>query len=101
MFFVTNLTRKTNNTHLYVEIEGLETDEVLKWMTGSSEVPPLGFPKKFEIKFLHGCIACCKCRPTVSTCDLSITMPVHINKFEEMKEMLHSAVKDSHGFGNL
>ena len=36
-----------------------------------------------------------------STCDLSITMPVHIDKFDEMKEMLHSAVKDSHGFGNL
>lgn len=85
----------------YVGVEGLETRDVLKWMTGSGEVPPLGFPKKFEVKFLHGCSTCCKCRPTVSTSDLSVTIPVHINKLDEMEEMLHSAVKDSHGFGNL
>ena len=82
-------------------VEGLITADILKWMTGSDAVPPLGFPKQFEMQFTHGCNELCKCRPTVSTCDMSVKMPVHINTFEYMKEILYSAVKDSHGFGNL
>ena len=84
-----------------IGIEALEMCDILMWMTGSSEVPPLGFSKKFELQFIHGCSENCKCRPTVSTCDMSIKMPVHINSLNMMKEMLLSAVKDSHGFGNL
>ena len=73
----------------------------MKWCTGSNEVPPLGFPKKFSLKFAHGCRHGCRCRPTVSTCDLSSNIPVHTNSEEIMKEMLFSAIGDSCGFGNL
>jgi hypothetical protein len=30
-------------------VEGLRTADILKWMTGSDEVPSLGFPKQFEM----------------------------------------------------
>ncbi len=64
-------------------------------------MPPLGYPKKFSAQFVHGCLENCQCRPTVSTCDLSINLPVHINNEKVMKDILYSAIKDSYGFGNL
>jgi hypothetical protein len=38
---------------------------------------------------------------SVSTCDIRINLPVHINSEEIMAEMLYSAIGDSYGFGNL
>ena len=73
----------------------------MKWLTGCHEVPPLGFPKMFGIAFVHGCPEGCACRPTASTCDLTIKIPVHINSESRMKEMIESAVTESDGFGLL
>ena len=28
--------------------------DLVKWMTGSSQIPPLGFSKKFMVEFVHG-----------------------------------------------
>ena len=75
--------------------------DFLKWLTGSRCVPPLGFPKKLSVHFVHGCPDRCHCRPTASTCEIVLKLPVHIASEEEMKEMIESAIKDSIGFGNL
>ena len=75
------------NLLFHAEIEDLQLTDFLKWLTGASQLPPLGFLKKYGIKFVHGCKDECKCRPTVSTCDLSINIPVHINDEYIMKEM--------------
>ena len=40
----------------------------------------------------------CCCRPTTSTCDLRITLPLHLDTFEKMSEILLSALKESGGF---
>ena len=77
----------------------LTINDLIKWMTGTKTVPVLGFPKKFSITFVHGCVAGCRCRPTTSTCDLLLKMPVHIYNFEDMVEMMSSALKDCIGFG--
>lgn len=82
-------------------IQNLQITDFIKWLTGTGEVPPLGFPKKFSVTFVHGCLDGCRCRPTVSTCDTTVKFPVHINSEEIMKEMLFSAIRDSYGFGNL
>ena len=73
--------------------------DLIKWMTGASQIPPLGFPKKFTVEFVHGCTAGCCCRPTVSTCDITIKLPVHINTAQNMEDMITSAVKESYDFG--
>ena len=73
----------------------------MKWLTGTKSIPPLGFPKKFMVKFVHGCKEGCKCRPTVSTCDVVLKLPVHIASFDEMSLMVESTVKDSSGFGMI
>ena len=73
----------------------------LQWCTGSKEVPPLGFPKELKASFVHGCVRNCMCRPSTSTCDLLVKLPVHIASEQQMTELLVSAIGDSYGFGNI
>ena len=77
----------------------VNVSDIIKWMSGSQTTPVLGFEKKFKLAFVHDCDERCKCRPTVSTCDLKIKMPVHIHSEEEMRVMMISAIKDCTGFG--
>ena len=70
----------------------------LKWLSGCSGIPP-GVPKKLSLAFVHGCQPECKCRPTVSTCELLLKLHVHISSEEEMEAMMLSALGDSYGFG--
>jgi hypothetical protein len=76
----------------------LQLKDFLKWLTGSYEIPPLGFPKLFSVAFVHGCQEGCACRPTVSTCDITMKLPVHIRDEIAMKEIIVSAIQDSYGF---
>ncbi|PFX14627.1 hypothetical protein AWC38_SpisGene21201 [Stylophora pistillata] len=80
-------------------VNGMTVKYFVKWMTGSSQIPPIGFPKNFTLEFVHGCLQGCCCRPTVSTCDITIKILVHVSDEHTMKEMITSAVKDSFGFG--
>ena len=89
------------NNHMCIIIclgSTLQLRDFLKWLTGSYEIPPLGFPKRFSVTFVHGCQEGCACRPTVSTCDVTIKLPVHIRDETAMKEMIVSAIQDSYGF---
>ena len=81
-----------------IGLHGLKMDNFVKWLTGSKSIPPLGFPKKIAVKFVHGCKEGCRCRPTTSTCDI-LKLPVHITSVEDMGLMIESAVKESVGFG--
>ncbi|KAJ7391379.1 hypothetical protein OS493_018422 [Desmophyllum pertusum] len=65
---------------------------------GASTILPLGLPKKISIQFLHGCAPGCRCRPTTSTCSLTITIPTHLDNEDDMKSIMASAVADSQGF---
>ena len=84
---------------LITGIEGVSLMDLVKGMTGSSQIPPLGFPKKFTVEFVHGCLQGCCCRPTASTCDITMKLPVHIDNEKAMEDMIASAVNDSYGFG--
>ena len=53
-------------------------------------MPPLGFPEAMKVEFVHSCPENCKCRPTASTCQLSINIPVHANTGEMMRELMTS-----------
>ena len=81
------------------EVE-ISLPDLLKFVTGAFTIPPLGLGDPIEIIFLHGCKEGCRCRPTVPTCLLQLSLPVHINTFDLMKEILVSAVKDGRGFWN-
>ena len=87
--------------HFSAVVDSMTNEELqvlFKWVTGSTTMPPLGLPKKIKITFLGGCDERCCCRPTTSTCDLGITLPLHLDTFEKMNEILLSALKESVGF---
>ena len=79
----------------------MSVQHILKWLTGAKNIPPLGFSKKIQCQFLHGCPAGCKCKPTTSTCDLALTLPVYLNTEDDMKEIMYSALIDCLDFGLL
>ena len=73
----------------------------MKFVPGTSSIPPLGLPGKLEVLFKHWCInsnGSCKCKRTVSTFALSLTSPVHYNNKQAMKEVLTEAARMSQGF---
>ena len=82
----------------------LTINDLVKWMTGTKTVRVHGFPKKFSITFVHGCDAGCRCRPTTSTCDLLLKMPVQspvctgiwhwFSIFDAMVEMMSSGLQN-------
>eukprot|EP00794_Sanderia_malayensis_P001483 gene1483-1640_t len=59
---------------LHYGIEDCEytVEDVMKFITGCTQLPALGFPNKITVTFRHGCRDGCKCRPTSSTCDLEL-----------------------------
>ena len=59
----------------------------------------IGIPKNIAVKFVHGCNEGCRYRPTTSTCDIVLKLPLHITSVEDMGLMIESAVKESVGFG--
>jgi hypothetical protein len=86
---------------LYFFAGDVSMSVLLKWMSGCKYIPVLGFPKKFSVVFVHGCKEGCRCRPTTSTCDLLVKMPVHFINRSEMEEIMTSALKDCVGFGRV
>ena len=86
----------------YIQLYKLNTaglELLFKWAVRSASIPPLGLPKRITIQFLYGCDKDCRCRPTTSTCDLVITIPVHVDNENDMKEIMASAIVDCDGFG--
>ena len=74
---------------------------VMKFLTGSHSAPPLGFARKMDVAFRHGCFVNCTCKIVVSTCDLCLTLPVHYNKKEQFIEVIFDAIKLAGGFHKL
>ncbi|KAL9951675.1 hypothetical protein ACROYT_G044393 [Oculina patagonica] len=81
--------------------QGLSVKDVMKFITGTNKVPPLGFPKKINVSFIHGCEENCRCRPTSSTCDLRVNLPVHYQSYDVAAELFLSALRDCQGFGRV
>ena len=71
-----------------------ELTAFLQYKYGSS-ILPFSLPLKVMATFLGGCKAGCHCKPTVSTCDLRVTIPLHCLIYEDMKEILLCDINDS------
>ena len=71
-------------------------DKVLAFFSGSSDVPPLGFPYDPVISFNDT-----SDYPTSSTCALELTLPTTHSKYKDFKEALDTAFVMHGGFGNF
>ena len=81
-------------------------EQLLMFITGTNQIPPVGFENKISVKFKHDCDAVssntkCKCRPTTSTCALQLIIPIHIDSSEECIELFIDAIKNGQGFGKV
>ena len=83
------------------EAPDLSLRHVVKFVTGTYQMPAIGFPSRIKIKFLHGCAVGCKCRPVSSTCSLTLTLPVHLCRSEELGDLLISALTECCGFDKV
>lgn len=56
-------------------------------------------PQKITVKFKYFCNANCQCQPTASTCDPSITFPLHYDTYYAFCQSMSSALVEGCGFG--
>ncbi|XP_067027006.1 uncharacterized protein [Acropora muricata] len=73
--------------------------KLYKFITGSDSLTPLGLERVITVHFKHFCMSDCKCRPTASTCDPSINLPVHYRDMLAFEEVMTSALEEGLGFG--
>ena len=79
----------------------MKPGQVLKFVTGTNVIPPLGLPMKITVQFVHGCRADCQCRPSASTCALQLRLPVHIQDSSVIIDMLSKAVVEGAGLDQV
>ena len=70
--------------------------DILIFITGVGEVPPMGFDRPLKIEFVCG-----KRLPSTSTCTLSLRLPREIVDYGTFKERLSLSVLGAYGFGNV
>ena len=71
------------------------------FITGVRVMPPLGIPKKISVSFVHECPTGCRCKLTVSTCALKLSLPSHYQAKEDMKKAISDFIKLSNGFDTI
>ena len=86
---------------LPLENATLKPGQLLKFVTGTNVIPPLGLPMKITVQFVHGCRADCQCRPSAATCALQLRLPVHIRDSSVMIDMLSKAVVEGAGLDQV
>lgn len=73
--------------------------DVLVFITGADEVPPLGLPKLIDIYF-YNYDDQCKRRPFVSTCALTLHLPRGFDNPEEFSKMMTECILNSPDLAN-
>ena len=83
----------------------INLQDILQFITGTPSIPCLGFQQKLRVNFVHDCQKLrdkeYNCKPTASTCDLSLNLPIHITSIPEMRQSMTEAVRWSYGFGKV
>ena len=70
--------------------------DVLRFITGSSAIPPGGFGTRIVVKFTHD-----QGYVRVSTCALQVHLPLHHRTLSSFTEMMVEAIISSPGFGRV
>uniref|UniRef100_A0A8D0A291 HECT domain-containing protein n=1 Tax=Sander lucioperca TaxID=283035 RepID=A0A8D0A291_SANLU len=73
--------------------------QLLVFATGANAIPPLGFSPQPSVDFLHELpLRQGRHLPTANTCINCLRLPV-LKKFEDFKETMEFALKNTQGFG--
>ena len=74
----------------------MKLSDIMTFLTGSRTVPPSGLVNKLTVVFKQWCTnlpKTCLCKPSMSTCSLTLTLPVHYPTMFSMKKALEDAIK--------
>ncbi|XP_056099424.1 uncharacterized protein LOC130078001 isoform X3 [Rhinichthys klamathensis goyatoka] len=77
------------------ETDGVTLEMIMEFVTGASTVPPLGFPHRPEIEFLHQDR---KIFPEANTCLIILRLPIH-TEYEMFKTYMTEGIIQSPYFG--
>ncbi|CAM4672662.1 unnamed protein product [Leuciscus chuanchicus] len=77
------------------ETDGVTLEMIMEFATGASTVPPLGFPHRPEIEFLHQDR---KIFPEANTCLIILRLPIH-TEYEMFKTYMTEGIMQSPYFG--
>ena len=75
---------------------GVTLGDVLAFITGLRDIPPIGFEKAVTVEFFDG-----ERLPNVSTCSLVIRLPRQLTDAERFKEKVVFSILGTCGFGNV
>jgi len=85
---------------LFVEGEcsPLSMEMVLEFTSGASTVPPLGFPQRPQIQFLHENSGYKRIYPEANTCLIILRLPLH-NNYDDFKTYMTNGILQAPTFG--
>ncbi|MGL5118004.1 MAG: hypothetical protein ACRC7H_02145 [Plesiomonas shigelloides] len=72
--------------------------EILVFTSGADRIPPLGFPQKPTIQFLHPEDHGLRIFPEANTCDVTFRLPLH-QLYQNFTEKMESEILQSPTFG--
>ncbi|XP_076115254.1 uncharacterized protein LOC143083024 isoform X2 [Mytilus galloprovincialis] len=71
-------------------------EDLMKFITGCSTVPPGGFDCKFTLNFTKD-----TCYPSVSACTFDLKLPLNLTSFPKFKEVMMESIISGSGFGMI
>ena len=74
---------------------------MMKFLTASERIAPLGSPSKFKVCFKKDCGESCTCYPTVSTSNYHVTVSLHVADDDAMLNIFSVAINGEIGFDRV
>ena len=75
---------------------GISLGDILSFVTGLRNVPPIGFEKQITVEFFDE-----ERLPNASTCSIILRLPRHLVEEEEFKQKMIFSILGACGFGNV
>lgn len=76
----------------------MSLQEILIFISGADNIPPLGFPNKPTIQFLHPEDNGVRIFPEANTCDVTLRLPLH-DSYVSFRDKMESGILQSPTFG--
>ncbi|VDH89533.1 Hypothetical predicted protein [Mytilus galloprovincialis] len=74
----------------------VKVDDVRRFITGCSAVPPGGFDARFSIGFTEE-----RKYPTVTTCTGEVVLPLYLKNYNTFKDIMIKSIDTGPGFGQI
>ena len=74
---------------------------MMKFLTASESITPLGSPSKFKVYFKNDCGEGCTCYPPANTCNYHVTVRLHVADDDALLNISSVAINGEIVFGRV